>query len=599
MEAERKAQEEREQEVAAERQRAKELAEAKAQKDEELRQKEAEKKKAEDARAKQLAEEKRAKEEAEAARIATEKQREKEQQEAEAAKAAALVEEEKRIQKAAEAAEQVRKAEEKKAREEAEAVRLVAEMKAREEEAAKRKEEKRKQEEAETLKRQEAARKEEEARLAAQQREIERLKREKAEILARKAAEKEEQRKAEEELELEQKRVEAERLKALEDAKKAAEILSLAENEALAEKRRIAEEKRKKQAMFLDDVDTFSTDFVSKTEQAAEQRRQKTAQSEEVLSDHISKASAGYVAPVAIGVAAAAINEEIVIEKPQDILPTKSAATSETDVTISWKREPPTGEDAKFEEVSSSFFSGSTNEETNLEPTTDFNEELRVPTRIGSKKLSGKKSNSQNTKAENTKDEDLVEEGYADDLNSLSNILTLEERKTMSTAQLESWRAKQTDLNSKRKGKFNSYSFSISLLACFPSEENNTIHLFVQDFHGAVTYFFGGIFSWQMYGSAEASDENGNPYTVINLMLKNHFYFTIILLQYLCDCILIRFLLQEYLMRCQWGTSFENMQPWIIAHRYKEFDMLDLIVSCFVLIVDLSILYNHQHVAIH
>ena len=31
----------------------------------------------------------------------------------------------------------------------------------------------------------------------------------------------------------------------------------------------------------------------------------------------------------------------------------------------------------------------------------------------------------------------------------------------------------------------------------------------------------------------------------------------------------------EYLMRCQWGTSFENMQPWIVAHRYKEFDILD------------------------
>ena len=31
----------------------------------------------------------------------------------------------------------------------------------------------------------------------------------------------------------------------------------------------------------------------------------------------------------------------------------------------------------------------------------------------------------------------------------------------------------------------------------------------------------------------------------------------------------------EYLMRCQWGTCFENMQPWIVAHRYKEFDVMD------------------------
>jgi hypothetical protein len=28
-------------------------------------------------------------------------------------------------------------------------------------------------------------------------------------------------------------------------------------------------------------------------------------------------------------------------------------------------------------------------------------------------------------------------------------------------------------------------------------------------------------------------------------------------------------------MRCQWGTTFENMQPWIVAHRYREFDTLD------------------------
>ena len=40
------------------------------------------------------------------------------------------------------------------------------------------------------------------------------------------------------------------------------------------------------------------------------------------------------------------------------------------------------------------------------------------------------------------------------------------------------WRAKQDDLTSKRK-----------------------------EFHGAVTYAFGGVFSWSMYGSTEAVDE--------------------------------------------------------------------------------------------
>lgn len=85
----------------------------------------------------------------------------------------------------------------------------------------------------------------------------------------------------------------------------------------------------------------------------------------------------------------------------------------------------------------------------------------------------------------------------------------------MTVAQKESWRAKQADLTERRK-----------------------------DFHGVVTYTFDGVFSWQMYGSAEAVDETGSNYT-------------------------------EYLMRCQWGTTFENMQPWIVAHRYKEFDALD------------------------
>lgn len=104
---------------------------------------------------------------------------------------------------------------------------------------------------------------------------------------------------------------------------------------------------------------------------------------------------------------------------------------------------------------------------------------------------------------------------YPGELTSISNVLTLEERRKMTMQQKESWRAKQADLTEKRK-----------------------------DFHGVVTYTFDGVFSWQMYGSAEAVDESGANYT-------------------------------EYLMRCQWGTTFENMQPWIVAHRYKEFDQLD------------------------
>lgn len=28
-------------------------------------------------------------------------------------------------------------------------------------------------------------------------------------------------------------------------------------------------------------------------------------------------------------------------------------------------------------------------------------------------------------------------------------------------------------------------------------------------------------------------------------------------------------------MRCQWGTIFDNLQPWISARRYREFDVLN------------------------
>ena len=137
-------------------------------------------------------------------------------------------------------------------------------------------------------------------------------------------------------------------------------------------------------------------------------------------------------------------------------------------------------------------------------------EALRVVTRLGSTKPT-----LTDITPKIAEDDDInVEEGSTVDINSLSHILTKDERKTLSIKERDTWRAKQADLNAKRK-----------------------------DFHGAVTLAFNGIFSWQMYGSTEALDENGIVYT-------------------------------EYLMRCQWGTTFENIEPWIVAHRYKEFDML-------------------------
>ena len=66
-----------------------------------------------------------------------------------------------------------------------------------------------------------------------------------------------------------------------------------------------------------------------------------------------------------------------------------------------------------------------------------------------------------------------------------------------------------------------------------------------KDFRGAVTCAFGGVFSCAMYGTAEARDfETGATYT-------------------------------EYIMRCQWGTTFNHMAPWMVARRFREFCALD------------------------
>jgi hypothetical protein len=47
-----------------------------------------------------------------------------------------------------------------------------------------------------------------------------------------------------------------------------------------------------------------------------------------------------------------------------------------------------------------------------------------------------------------------------------------------------------------------------------------------------------------MYSAVDAVDEHGKSYT-------------------------------EYLMRCQWGTNWDNMQPWLVARRFREFDTLN------------------------
>ena len=83
-------------------------------------------------------------------------------------------------------------------------------------------------------------------------------------------------------------------------------------------------------------------------------------------------------------------------------------------------------------------------------------------------------------------EEDFELEGTGS-MKSLSNILTLEERKTMSVTQKSAWRAKYADLQSQRA-----------------------------DFNGSLTYLFDGVFSWQMYGT---SDAIGSQYIYLYLLI--------------------------------------------------------------------------------
>jgi hypothetical protein len=32
-------------------------------------------------------------------------------------------------------------------------------------------------------------------------------------------------------------------------------------------------------------------------------------------------------------------------------------------------------------------------------------------------------------------------------------------------------------------------------------------------------------------------------------------------------------------MRCQWGKTWDNMKPWLVARRFREFDLLNDLVS--------------------
>jgi hypothetical protein len=362
------------------------------------------------------------------------------------------------------------------------------------------------------------------------------------------------------------------RRRKLEQAAASAKALSEAEDAELAAKRKRAEEQRKKREKFLSDMDNFEDDFQTKVQEAKERRESLAAQEEALMREQLAAASMGYTAPKK----SAGIADEADEVKPDVKIATHYAMTEETKPTELEPRPLPVEEkkgadekairlhgksDGQFDSVAASLFaSGEVSSELKgASPTddaeggmgkkVDFDEELRMPTRIGSTGkgkftaqpaakeresssptrpsessrgntqvpehlLKGVKFSSEDI-AEYPDGDDEEEEGNDAEISGLSAFLTKEERRGLSKRDRAAWRALHSDMNSRRK-----------------------------DFHGAVTYAFDGIFSWQMYGSAEAVDETGKSYT-------------------------------EYLMRCQWGTTWDNMQPWISARRYREFDLLD------------------------
>lgn len=110
----------------------------------------------------------------------------------------------------------------------------------------------------------------------------------------------------------------------------------------------------------------------------------------------------------------------------------------------------------------------------------------------------------------------------------------------MTPAQKSHWKARQDDMTQRRR-----------------------------NFHGAVTYMFDGVFSWQMYGSADAVGERNKREREKEREDRSNLY----LFTYMADDGGAPY--TEYLMRCQWGSTFDNMQPWIVAHRFSEFALLD------------------------
>ena len=391
---------------------------------------------------------------------------------------------------------------------------------------------------------------------------------------------------------------EQQQVKQTKSAKAALLSLSAKEKEELKEKRRVVEEKQKKRDAFLNETDLFSSDFATKSE-IGNQKQQQTGI--DIFGESLAKTSNLFKPlPKQDMINSSdkdkdSLKANVLNDNQQKESLFSTTVSSCTDSKINDVFAPlefddsisislGTGGTNNFSPTADTLFNGtiasedsgkvdSTNELYNTSP-------LRAPTRIGKGPSIGKLNNINAGKAAplistsnlaiapsipvarigaarkaasevpsldkynshtitsndneparfggaERKRSDLTKSNYfsgeeeytetegVGGTNSISNFLTRGERDNLTDEDKVNWKAKQNDLGARRK-----------------------------DFHGAVTYAFDGIFSWQMYGSAEAVDEAGNAYT-------------------------------EYLMRCQWGTNWNNLQPWISARRYREFDAID------------------------
>ena len=353
-----------------------------------------------------------------------------------------------------------------------------------------------------------------------------------------------------------------------------AKLAAQQEQELLEEKRKQIEAQKKKRSSFLSDMDNFSQSIETRKLENEEERKVTLNNEASIIGQEISQASSNFKAPISTITTS---NSRSQLQATSFTLP--SAATSEPIEKkpfnaphvikhvpiISNEPEGPSislgsnKNNSNFGKLTDSLLATGANidddrysidivngrnpmmrDDSNIESLKSVSKvassgkttfTAMAPQSAPSTRTGTSSSNTQNivpilnpygSKQKIEDDDDDDDDDLSDEEGStiegednISSFLTPEQRKGLTPQQKSHWRALQADLSTRRK-----------------------------DFHGAVTYAFDGIFSWQMYGSAEAVDESGKSYT-------------------------------EYLMRCQWGTNWENMQPWIAARRFREFEQLD------------------------